>query len=102
MGPQMYAFMKALEMALESIPENIIKIGGLLNANYGNIKTIQIIGIISSIVTRAFIMTHGNFGFITSKYLEHPRDPYYGWVSKVGGWEKRRQMFGMFLFNACY
>ncbi|GMI04368.1 hypothetical protein TrLO_g9667 [Triparma laevis f. longispina] len=29
-------------------------------------------------------------------------DPYYGWISKIGGWEKRRQMFGMFLFNACY
>ncbi|GMH58934.1 hypothetical protein TL16_g02721 [Triparma laevis f. inornata] len=31
-----------------------------------------------------------------------PGDPYFGWVSKIGGWEKRRQMFGMFLFVAYY
>ncbi|GMH54069.1 hypothetical protein TL16_g01600 [Triparma laevis f. inornata] len=98
----MYAIIKAIEIGFESIPESIIQIGGLLNANYGDIKTIQIMGIISSIVSRAFIMTDGNFGSMLSKYLDNPGDPCYGWISKIGGWEKRRQMFGIFLFNACY
>ena len=47
-------------------------------------------------------MTNGNFGFILSKYLASPGDPFYGWISKVGGWEKRRQIMSMFLFIACY
>ncbi|GMH71529.1 hypothetical protein TrLO_g9083 [Triparma laevis f. longispina] len=102
-GPMMYASMKAGEIAFESIPESIIQIGGLLkHQNYGDIKTIQIIGVVSSIVSGAFIMTDGNFGFILSKYLASPGDPFYGWISKVGGWEKRRQIMGMFLFIACY
>ena len=50
----------------------------------------------------ALLVTDGNFGFILSKYLQSPGDPNYGWISKNGGWEKRRQMFGMCLFNACY
>ncbi|GMH54093.1 hypothetical protein TL16_g01606 [Triparma laevis f. inornata] len=71
-------------------------------SNYGDIKTVQVIGVISSIVSGAFIITDGNFGFILSMYLKSPFDPYFGWISKIGGWEKKRQMFGMFLFNACY
>ncbi|GMH70822.1 hypothetical protein TrLO_g10965 [Triparma laevis f. longispina] len=94
--------MKACEIAFESIPESIIQVGGLLKQNYGDIKTIQVIGVISSIGAGAFIMTDGNFGFILSKYLQVPNDPYYRWISKIGGWEKKRQMFGMFLINACY
>jgi len=101
-GPMMYALIKGIEIAFESIPECIIQVLGLLNANLGDIQTIQIIGIISSIVSGAFIMTDGNFGFILSKHLKSPGDPTYGWISKIGGWEKRRQIFGMFLFNACY
>ncbi|GMH76012.1 hypothetical protein TL16_g06942 [Triparma laevis f. inornata] len=101
-GPVMYAGLKAVEIAFESIPESIIQIGGLLKQNYEDIQTIQIIGVISSIVSGAFIMTDGNFGFNLSKFLASAGDPYYGWISKIGGWEKRRQMFGMFLFNACY
>lgn len=58
------------------------------------IKTIQVIGVISSIGAGAFIMTDDNFGFILSKYLQVPNDPYYRWVSKIGGWEKKRQMWG--------
>ena len=81
-----------LVAAFESIPESIIQMGGLLNANYEAIQLIQIIGIISSIVSGAFIMTDGNFGFILSHYLASPGDPYYGWISKNGGWEKRLQM----------
>lgn len=78
-GPQMYASMKSLEIAFESIPESIIQIGGLLkHKDYSDIKMIQIIGVISSIVT------DGNFGFITSKYLKTPTNPYYGWISKKG------------------
>ena len=47
-------------------------------------------------------MTDGNFGHILNEHLESPGDPYFGWISKIEGWEKRRQMFGMFLSNACY
>ncbi|GMH79514.1 hypothetical protein TL16_g08173 [Triparma laevis f. inornata] len=102
-GPAMYALMKAAEIAFESIPESIIQIGGLLkHQNYRDIETIQIIRIISSVVSGAFIITDANFGFILSKYLESPGDPYYGWISKIGGFEKRRQMLSMLLFNACY
>ncbi|GMH71940.1 hypothetical protein TL16_g05789 [Triparma laevis f. inornata] len=101
-NPQMYAGMKALEIAFESIPKSIVQVNGLLKQDLGDIQAIQIIGVISSIVAGALIMTDGNFGIILSKYLESPANPYYGWISKVGGLEKRRQMFGMFLFNACY
>ncbi|GMH54141.1 hypothetical protein TrLO_g12810 [Triparma laevis f. longispina] len=101
-GPEMYTLMKTCEIAFESIPESIIQISGLLNSNFSDIKTIQIIGVISSIVSGAFIMTDGNFGFVLSQYLKTPSDLYYGWISKNGGWEKKRQIFGMFLFNACY
>ena len=59
-GPKMYAFMKAVEIAFESIPESIIQLLGLLKAKVGEIQTIQIIGIISSIVSGAFIMTGKN------------------------------------------
>ncbi|GMH61260.1 hypothetical protein TL16_g03216 [Triparma laevis f. inornata] len=98
----MYAIMRAGEIAFESIPESIIQLSGLLKQNYGDIQTIQIIRLILGIVSGAFIMTDGNFGFIFSKYSEVLGDPFYGWISKIGGWEKRRQMFGTFLFNACY
>lgn len=101
-GLMMYAIMRAGEIAFESIPESIIQLSGLLKQNYGDIQTIQIIRLILSIVSGAFILTDGNFGFILSKYSEVPGDPFCGWISKIGGWEKRRQMFGMFLFNACY
>lgn len=101
-GPVAYAAMKAIEIAFESIPESIIQIGGLLNANYGDIKKIQIIGVISSVVSGAFIMTDANFGYILSKNLVTPGDPYYGSIAKNGGWEMRRQMLGMYLFNAYY
>ncbi|GMI05280.1 hypothetical protein TrVE_jg3836 [Triparma verrucosa] len=101
-GPQMYACMKGFEIAFESIPECIIQLRALFKAKADDIQTIQIIGVISSIVSGAFIMTDGNFGLTLSKYLAIPGDPIYGWISKNGGWEKRRQMFGMFLFNACY
>ncbi|GMI14938.1 hypothetical protein TrLO_g10403 [Triparma laevis f. longispina] len=102
-GPAMYAFMKAAEIAFESIPESIIQIGGLLQTKRGDILGIQIVGVISSIVAGAFIMTDGNFGFIASKNLSSPGDPYYGWISKSEkGVAKLRQMFGMLLFNACY
>ncbi|GMI15623.1 hypothetical protein TrLO_g15176 [Triparma laevis f. longispina] len=47
-------------------------------------------------------MTDGNFGFIFSKSLQNPGDPYFGWISKIGGGEKKMQIFGMFLFNTCY
>ncbi|GMH79881.1 hypothetical protein TrST_g10335 [Triparma strigata] len=47
-------------------------------------------------------MTDGNFGLIHSKYLKTPGNPYFRWISKKGGWEKGLQMFGNFLFNACY
>ena len=53
----MYALMKGFEIAFESIPESIIQILGLLKAKMGDIQTIQIIGVISSIVSGAFIMT---------------------------------------------
>ena len=48
------------------------------------------------------LVIDGNFGFILIKYLANPGDPFYRWISKIRSWEKRRQMFGMFLFNACY
>ena len=50
----------------------------------------------------ASFVTDGNFGLNVSKYLASPGDPSYGWISKIGGLEKRLQIFGMFLFNACY
>ena len=53
----MYAGVKGIEIAFESIPECIIQLYGLLKAKVGEIKTIQIFGIISSIVSGAFIMT---------------------------------------------
>ncbi|GMH60679.1 hypothetical protein TrST_g7552 [Triparma strigata] len=59
-GPQMYAGMKAAEIAFESIPESIIQARGLLDTSPGDIQTIQIVGIISSIVSGAFIMTGKN------------------------------------------
>ncbi|GMH81187.1 hypothetical protein TL16_g08851 [Triparma laevis f. inornata] len=101
-APAMYACMKAIEICFESIPEAIIQVGGLLNAHVCDIKIIQIVGVISSIVSGAFIMTDGNFGFISSKALALPGDPYYGWIRKFGAGKKKQQMFGMFLFNACY
>ncbi|GMH53840.1 hypothetical protein TrLO_g14765 [Triparma laevis f. longispina] len=102
-GPQMYAIIKAFDIAFESIPESIIQIGGLLNANSeNNVKMIHIIGVFSSMVAGAFIMTDGNFGMILNKHLGSPGDPYYKWISKVGDRPKHRQMLGMFLFNACY
>ena len=55
-GPVMYAVMKMTEIAFESIPECIIQMRSLL-ASTGNIQTIQIVGVISSIVSGAFIMT---------------------------------------------
>ncbi|GMH60492.1 hypothetical protein TrLO_g7859 [Triparma laevis f. longispina] len=61
-GPVMYAGMKGCEIAFEAIPESIIQIGGLLKQGYGDIKMIQIIGVVSSVVSGAFIMTDGNFG----------------------------------------
>ncbi|GMH68868.1 hypothetical protein TL16_g05029 [Triparma laevis f. inornata] len=97
----MYASMKAIEIGLESIPESIIQLGGLLKGNKEGVKGIQIIGVIISIVAGAFIMTDGNFGFILSKYLKCPGDPYYGWISKSPR-SKRLQMLGMFIFNAFY
>ncbi|GMH48191.1 hypothetical protein TrLO_g870 [Triparma laevis f. longispina] len=75
-GPAMYATMKAIEIAFESIPESFIQISALLKQNYGDIKTIQTIGVISSIVSGAFIMADGNFGFMLSKCLESPGNPY--------------------------
>ncbi|GMH56646.1 hypothetical protein TrLO_g14360 [Triparma laevis f. longispina] len=98
----MYASIKAFEIAFESIPESIIQVGGILKADYGNIKGIQIIGVISSVVAGAFIMTDANFGFILSKYYITPGDAYYWWIPKKGGLRKKLQMFGMSLFNACY
>lgn len=80
------------DAAFESIPESIIQIDGLLKQNYEDIQTIQIIGVISSIVSGAFITTDGSFGFNLSKFLASAGDPCYGWISKIGGWEKRRQM----------
>ncbi|GMI04275.1 hypothetical protein TrLO_g11514 [Triparma laevis f. longispina] len=71
-GPMMYAWTKGADIGLESIPESIIQVNGLLKQDYGDIKTIQIIGVISSIVSGAFIMMDGNFGFILSKYLSSP------------------------------
>lgn len=47
-------------------------------------------------------MTDANFGFILSKYLVSPGDPYYGWISKIGGLDKKRQMFGIFMFTCYY
>ena len=89
----MYAFMKAAKIAFESIPESIIQIGGLLQTKRGDILGIQIVGVISSIVAGAFIMTDGNFGFIARKNLSSPGDPYYGWISKSEkGVAKLRQL----------
>ncbi|GMH65857.1 hypothetical protein TL16_g11548 [Triparma laevis f. inornata] len=101
-GPVMYASIKAIEIAIESIPESIIQVNGILKTNRENIKGIQIIGIVSSIAAGAFIITDGNFGQILSMHLKNPGDPYFGWISKNGGLEKKRQMIGMFMFNACY
>ncbi|GMH88430.1 hypothetical protein TL16_g11155 [Triparma laevis f. inornata] len=101
-GPFMYAALKAIEISFESVPESIIQVGGILKSNKGGVQMIQIIGVISSILSGAFIMTDGNFGMNLSKYLASPGDPYYGWISKKGGWELARQLFGMFVFNACY
>ena len=91
-GSQSYVTMKAFELAFESIPESIIQISGVLKQNYGDIKMIQIIEVILSIISGAFIMTDGNFGFILSKNLSAPGEPYYRWISKSGFLEKRRQM----------
>ncbi|GMI04408.1 hypothetical protein TrLO_g9678 [Triparma laevis f. longispina] len=77
-GPQVYAAIKGTEIAFESIPESIIQINGVLKQDYGDIKAIQVIGVISSIVPGAFIMMDGNFGFNLSKYLNTPGDPFYG------------------------
>ncbi|GMI13830.1 hypothetical protein TrLO_g939 [Triparma laevis f. longispina] len=74
-GPVIYATMKAIEIGGESIPESIIQIGRLLKQDYDDIKIIQIIGVISSVMAGAFIMTDGNFGFILGKYLQSPGDP---------------------------
>ena len=41
-GPMMYAWMKGAEIGLESIPESIIQVNGLLKQDYGDIKTIQV------------------------------------------------------------
>ncbi|GMI02539.1 hypothetical protein TrLO_g8526 [Triparma laevis f. longispina] len=97
----MYATMKAGEICFESIPESIIQIGGLLRADQQHVQMIQIVGVVSSILSGAFIMTDGNFGLMLSMHIENPGEPYYAWISKKL-WEKRRQMFGTFLFNACY
>ncbi|GMI02647.1 hypothetical protein TrLO_g11485 [Triparma laevis f. longispina] len=34
----------------------------------------------------------GNFEIILSKYSQRPGDPYFRWISRAGGWEKRRQI----------
>ncbi|GMH85889.1 hypothetical protein TL16_g10372 [Triparma laevis f. inornata] len=54
-GAIAYAIIKAIEICFESIPESIIQMGGLLNQNYGYIKMIQIVGVISSIVFGMFL-----------------------------------------------
>ena len=56
-GPMIYATMKGIEIAFESIPECVIQLRGLFKAKAGDIQTIQIIGVVSSIVSGAFIMT---------------------------------------------
>ena len=53
----LYLGIKMNELVFESIPESIIQILGLLNASSGDIQTIQIVGVLSSIVSGAFIMT---------------------------------------------
>ncbi|GMH64394.1 hypothetical protein TL16_g03953 [Triparma laevis f. inornata] len=99
----MYAVMKAIEISVESIPESIIQVVGLLKAkSTSDIQTIQIVGVISSIVSGAFIMMDGNFEFVLSRYLDSPGNPYWGWINKQGAWKKQRQRFGMFLFNTFY
>ncbi|GMH83786.1 hypothetical protein TrST_g4915 [Triparma strigata] len=101
-GSAMYGAMKALEICFEAVPECIIQVDGLLSAKLEDIQTIQIVGVVSSIVAGAFIITDANFGFIQSKYIEDPGDPYFGWIPQKGGLTKKYQMLGMFLFNACY
>ena len=79
-GPVMYACTKAIEIAFESIPESIIQANGLLSALEGGIKDFQIASVGSSIAAAAFIIMEANFGFIQSKSLESPGNPYYGWI----------------------
>ncbi|GMH84660.1 hypothetical protein TL16_g09988 [Triparma laevis f. inornata] len=101
-APVMFAGMKALEVSFEAVPEAIIQVSGLLSANLDEIKWIQIVGVISSVVCGAFIMTDGNFGFIQSKHMKSPWDPFYNWVPRHPGFGKMSCKFGMFLFILCY
>ena len=59
-----YASTKAMEIAFESIPESIIQISGLFGASAGEVMTLHVFFVASSILVAAFIMTEGNFGFI--------------------------------------
>lgn len=85
-SPVMYATMKGIELAFESIPESIIQVNGLLRANIKDINGIQIVGVISSIVAGAYIMTDGNFGINQSLHLAQPGFPHLRWISKSGAW----------------
>ena len=60
----MYAATKAIEIALESIPESIIQISGLFGASKGQIKPFHVFCFVSSFVAAAFIIMEANQGMI--------------------------------------
>ena len=99
-SPQMYAVTKAIEIAFECVPESIIQANGLLDAS-SNIEDFQVISVCMSVFVAAFIMMEGNYGFIQSKHLQNPGNPYWGWVPLDLG-EKMKCHLGMFLFLAAY
>ncbi|GMH68993.1 hypothetical protein TrLO_g1264 [Triparma laevis f. longispina] len=104
-GAQMYAIMKGVEIAFESIPESIIQIGGLLSQKYDDIQTIQVIGVVSSVISGAFIMTDANFAMSLFAQAFGTRAPvfiligveycavcaYMGWKGKLFGWSLMSQ-----------
>ena len=84
-APVAFAGMKAFDVCIEAVPEAVIQVSGLLSASLDEIKMIQIVGVISSVVRGALIMTDGNFGFILSKHFKSPLDPFYSWIPNGAG-----------------
>ena len=76
----MYAVTKGIEIAFESIPESIIQVKGLLGAGVGEVETIQVVSVLSSILAAGFIIMEANFGFIQSHHVSCPGDEYFAWI----------------------
>ncbi|GMH97719.1 hypothetical protein TrST_g158 [Triparma strigata] len=103
----MYAGIKGIEVAFESVPESIVQALFLLSLKKDEIQAqpIYIIGLCSSILCGAFVMTDGNFGFTRGKHRQNPRVPNYQWLPDRNGSPASSRLYckiGMFLFFASY